>query len=564
MSTKIDYLTIEQKYLNKVQELRNSYAPVDGLEIQHDALSSENTLFCITEERYKKYRNMLDEFERISSRMLQEIISALLKEYNKLNVIAVNEVPIYALIFVENGINKLFYFKKYGILSQFDRLIIRSLSESMAIKRMVLNEIHYVSMVKRNAASYDFNHSYDNCEMTIKEFFHMFFDDKEYIAFERMEKHFSETAKMYIGHTVVKTLSPYALYSFKRYIDSYIHGQEFASIIDESNAKGNIDKASADKINKQFFENSHYSALVGETSFSQSLITAEWMYYSLNEAVNIDLTIIALGFFKAFEQVLLNYTLLHCGENRKIKKLFPTGKDDRLIDLTDENVQRNQINTMIDSLIKFYINNKDLFCDEINGKAKNYIISVFEKIKFLRNGYLHRDNIEDKKIIDEARQTTYLALYYLLGSYRFRDDDKVSFSIPLNSKLDYLRLHEHMSFYAHRVYYIGVDGKPEFAAGALKDTGVTYDKYGNANYSKSFINVFLTVGIEKTVIPLNDFKQNKISTEWRELDFTESNLIVMEGEMRPTESGVEFTGPLRTLYKNGKYMANERMVVEDF
>lgn len=559
MSTKIDYSAIKQKYLTKAKELRNYNAPIDGLETQLHASSNENTLFCIEDDNYSIYRFILDEYARLSYEMLREVISKLIAAYHFKSLAVVSNEPILSLVSLENSKRILYYFKKYGLPTKIDKMYIRSIG----IQHGVV-EVKFVSLVRKEAKTYSFDHFYDDYEMSLNEFFCHFFDNEEYLAFEKMEKQISETAKMYIGHTVVKTLSPYALYSFKRYVDSFIHGQEFASIIADSNAKRNIDKVSADKINEQFFKNSHYFALIGKTSFSQSLITAEWMYYSLLEAENVDLTIIALGFFKAFEQMLCEYIILHSGEDKKIRRLFLPQLNNKpeKIYLNDWSIRKKYINTMIDSLITFIEDYTELFDDALSDDAKEYIISAFYTIKAQRNGYIHRDNIVDKKIVNEAREATYIALYYLLGAFKYRDDDKVAFSIPLSDRPDYYRLREYMNYHAHKIYYIGHVDSLDYAAGALKDDGVFYDKYGDAHYTESYVYAILSVGLSKTVININDVAN--VQKERRVIDFSDDGLLVMEGEMHPVESGMEFSGPLRTLYKNGKFLANERMIVEGF
>ena len=38
----------------------------------------------------------------------------------------------------------------------------------------------------------------------------------------------------------------------------------------------------------------------------------------------------------------------------------------------------------------------------------DYIISTLEQVKLLRNGFFHKDNIEDSVIVEEVRNSTYL------------------------------------------------------------------------------------------------------------------------------------------------------------
>lgn len=562
MSTKIDYEEIEQKYLSKVKALRKSNASPDGLDTINEASKPENSFFDITDEQYTNYRFMLDEFGRITSEMLREVISNLIKEYQVAELYIVSNEPILSLVSVENNKRILYYFKNYGMPTKIDNYSIREIGRKCSVVG-----VKFVSLVRKDAGSYSLDHFYGNCDLSLKDFFILFFSSDEYLAFEKMEKSLTKTAKAHIGYSMIKNLSPYALYSFKRYVNSYIHSKEFASIIAESNVKRNIDSVSVAKINKHFFEEGNYAALIGKSQFAQSLITAEWMYYSLLDANSVDLTVIALGFFKAFEQMLCKFILLHSGEDRKIKKLnLPQLKDKpHKIYLNEWSIKNNYINTMIDSLITFIEDNKDLYIDEITeDESKDSIITAFYDIKSLRNGYVHSDNITDKQIVEDARKATYIAVYYLLGAFKYRTTDKENFFIPLTPKPEYERLREYMFYHAHKVYYIGYNGEIEFTAGALRDDDISYDEFGNVHYSECYINTFLSIGQNKEIITLSDIAEKKIEKEWRKLDFANPNLLVMEGEMRPVETGMEFSGPLRVLYQDGKYILNEVLEVKDF
>ena len=112
MSTKIDYEEIEQKYLSKVKALRKSNASPDGLDTINEASKPENSFFDITDEQYTNYRFMLDEFGRITSEMLREVISNLIKEYQVAELYIVSNEPILSLVSVENNKRILYYFKR--------------------------------------------------------------------------------------------------------------------------------------------------------------------------------------------------------------------------------------------------------------------------------------------------------------------------------------------------------------------------------------------------------------------------------------------------------------------
>ena len=562
MTATINYTALKQKYLNKIIALRNYNAPLYGMDAQLKAASAENAVFDISDKGYQDYRFLLSKVNRCCSELLAEVIQLLIKKRGMASdVLVLGEPPFLSVIVKKNEQCTLYFFKKYGLPTIEDQYHCSRISQNYKVSR-----VKYVSLVRSNAASYAFDHSHDSIELSLKDFFLTLFDEDEYLLFQTMEQEFTATAKAYLGHSVIKTLTPNALYSFKRYLTSYFNSSEFASLVESSNTIAGIEQTCSNSISRQFITNRCYSALIGQSLFAESLITAEWMYYSLFNADSVDLTIIALGYFKALEQILFEYIKLHSGEDRRIKRIRAKELENKpsKIWLNDSSIRKNQINTMLDSLITFFEDNKDLFNSELNEKDIDYIISTLEKVKLLRNGFFHKDNIEDSVIVKEVRNSTYLALYYMLGSLKFRESDKIAFSIPLKPKSEVEKLRDYMSYYAHKVYYIGYNGKPEYAAVALQAEDVTYDKYGNAVFSEFSINAILSVGVRKASITTEDVRNKRIEQERRKIDLCNPNLLVMEGEQYPDESGLVFTGPIKTIYENGRFLLGEVLVVDDF
>ncbi len=560
MKKRMDYEGIMKKYINEVKKLRMDSAPHNGTKSQNEAAHPNNQLFYLTDQRYDNYRFILKETEKIFPDMLKEVIKNLIKYYQVPVEKIAAHTPILSLITMEDNKKILYQFKRYGMPTQTDMSFVQSISLQEGISK-----IKYVSLVRGNANTYNFSRD-DNYDMSLKEFFVLFFNEEEYFAFEEMEKEFTKLAKDCISHTVVKTLSPYAMYSFKRDIVSYIKSKQFNKIINDSITKGNIDRASSKKIHLQFFSKNHYAAIIGDTLFAESFITAEWMYDSLLDANSIDLTVIALGFFKALEQIMYEYIILHSGEDRKIKRIYTPelkGKPEKIF-LNNTSITKKQINTMMDSLIAFFEDNKDLFIDDISDKCKEHIISALYEVKNLRNGSFHKNNIEDKKIVEKARTDTYIAIYYILAALKFRDSDKIAFSISLSPTPDIDKLRDYLNYNVHKIYYIGYNGQLEYAAFANSNKGVTYDIKGNAHYTDCFFNAFLSIGLKRSIVPIEDFVKNKIITEERKVDITESDLFIMEGEFKPVKKGMEFSGPLKKIFESGKFLIEESVETEDY
>ena len=191
-----------------------------------------------------------------------------------------------------------------------------------------------------------------------------------------------------------------------------------------------IDDSQKATIDSQFRK--YYLGLTGVKDYAISFMTAEWLYESLNGAGTIDLTSIALGYFKSVEQLLFKFISLHTYEKDQKKRTMLINGNKTLV--TNTYLSENRDNITMANLTGFlrYEKNRELLREEINDETYLYIKQVLGEIKELRNGYLHKDNIvgEDAwEHITHIKDTAYLTVYLLLGAYQYSADDRLLMGI---------------------------------------------------------------------------------------------------------------------------------------
>lgn len=224
-----------------------------------------------------------------------------------------------------------FYFKDYGIPSSLQKMQISSIVNSFRKNGLAFKELKIVCLLSDSAEKAIFNNSDDSQLISLKTFFEMYLSEDDYEVLKSEEMKFTENVKKYISVSIVRTLSPNALFGFKQTVEFMIRNFKYENLIDLSIASNQIRMLKA-----QFIDSKYYEALLGKSDFSISFLTAEWLYDSFRSVGTIDLTSIAMGYFKAIEQMLYAYISLHTREKESInarnRKVFVLKKGVTLLD----------------------------------------------------------------------------------------------------------------------------------------------------------------------------------------------------------------------------------------
>ena len=239
-----------------------------------------------------------------------------------------------------------------------------------------------------------------------------FFGEDEYLKFRNAMSTFKEEAHKIIGYQITEVFNednllklknevecellefPYDDFKYSKYVMHNINSENFALI-------------------KNNFLNNHYKLLLGEENFAESFLTSEWLYRNYVKSDEMDNTFIVAGYLKSVEQLLWDILLLKGYKDKFKRKNKFTGKD--------------KIHNALGNLEHFIgnNNNKKIF-GEIFGRdvdiVQNYLKEVMEYWrKNYRNGYFHKDKLNDVEKIKRIREETYFLYMLILGSLDLSD-----------------------------------------------------------------------------------------------------------------------------------------------
>lgn len=197
--------------------------------------------------------------------------------------------------------------------------------------------------------------------------------------------------------------------------------------------------------------------MLGTKDYAESIITAEWLRDSMKKARAIDLTIIALGYFKAVEQLL--YKILEVSGCEYVSEDSTLG--DMAIEFRDN------------------LDNLDLVRGDLIYKTRKYIRESIFDYKDLRNGYLHKHNIHEWDEIENIREATFNIIFLLLGGCVLTEERKNELGYSEKTFTDYYRLCEYVNFHSGELFFLDFDdGREEQIGFGVFDRNARVDEEG--------------------------------------------------------------------------------------
>lgn len=565
------------------------------LKAMRDGWSDDNkkvyglaTIIDIGGGDYESYSFIMDQCHSIIVEMIPYLVIELMKAYGikaEYYVINQNDAHVYSVKenenwpdYVEQSNRKkvfafsckggakegLYIFKEFGIGNHIPESLLKTIKSENDIK------LHcYVSLVEKDAYKEIINHNDNENDPTrgtgiysLKQFFDFFFGPEEYIVFKKYADEFTRRVKDYFGFEIVRTLKPNTLHNFRKDVRDKIIAFDVTKLDTDSR----ISNSQRNELDKHFFEEKNYELLTGSSDFAQSYMTAEWLFSSLEEAGNIDLTAIAMGYFKSIEQLLFHYIGLHIKENDSMTRYIFVGKGKPYADekgnaeltksLMDDEDKTKDINLGAltgffgfynERTAQYYHRNKDLLRAEITDTTYEYIIDVLTGIVGLRNGYFHKHNLKEWDSVVNARNSARLVFYLLLGAYRINDDEKQQLGlIKTDMHDDYYRLCEYLNRCTGSadgleipIFYMNGQTEPYGFWMGYRDDFIEYDNYGEPVYSGAYFRQL--------------HEKNHIIKATRETLPTE----IWEGVLKISRSvpiEIKPSGPQKKIYADGKFM----------
>ena len=571
-----DYNRYEEALIKKTVGVRADYLShknktgADG----RDALNS--MLFNIKDEEQESFEFVHKTVNYYMSRTIECIIMDLCKERSISSTLYLEDAgipivetfreysaaPLFAILIGDKD-PILYLFKNYGMHNTIRPEVLLKMMEYIGIEKYT-----YISMTEDKAYTEVLNHNDDlNDESrgtniySFKYLFVSHFGEEEYEEFKRFEERVVKRVKDILGYTIVKQLTPNGLFSFKRTFEKEIVKYPYYDKIDNSS----LDSGIVDKVLKQYIDDGYYTALLNEgsfsdlfdiedVSFSESFITAEWLYQSMPNVGKIDLTTISIGYIKAIEQLVFVYMSTWYGKDkfidtydRKGRTNTPDTKDEWQSVITKFTVKNKKKFIMLQRLINFMEDNDDIY-NVVN--VKPYLIERLKEVKELRNGYFHKDNLSEREIVDKARESAFVIFMLLLGSVKAEEEGKSILGIQSNHN-EFEKLCDFTNCNNLMAYYYEVAGTTKFAIGH-RDEDIMISDDGKASYSGVYFNEFKSLSEDTRFLRITEIG----SLEKNIVKFNEDIIPkrIYKKEMTPCKTGFEITGSKELIWDDGKFL----------
>lgn len=450
MSVSIDYHSLFEQALQVVRGIRDPHATrPDNADLGWDIVE-KHELFNFYEKECLKYQKCANEAKRISQLCVEKIIFNLLKEYGySYKVVKFEKVGLLStalFVLKEEKTNCLLVFKELEECSFWKDIENEPSEVKEILNREGLSLCRYIYFVSDYAYLQIIGHNTDEEDpgrgynvFSLRWFVETYFGETESKRLFDELKSYSSKVNEYLGFIFVTSLSPQTLLNFKKNVEAEILAHNYSSLLDKKLFKFHrqyeLPKDDFQTIYDRFINEKTYRLLLGSHDFSESLITAEWLFDSMKKARAIDLTVIAMGYFKAVEQLL--FALVCLLEN-------------------DGHLPEKDLASTIGAIAHFYKNNPNVLRSELHSWARTYIKETLFDYKDLRNRYLHKDNIHDWETITVIRNTTFELIFLLLGAHTLSDTDLVKLGMPdCSIYSDYYQLCEYVNYHSGELFYLG-------------------------------------------------------------------------------------------------------------
>lgn len=450
MSTTIDYHSWFEQALQIVRGIRDPHATrADNADLGWDVVE-KHELFDFGKREYLKYQECANTAKLISQSCIKRIIFRLLKEYGysyrevEFEKIGLLSTALFILkeektncLLVFKEIEKCNYWKdKEHEPSEVTKILDR---EGVVSCRYIyfMSDYAYLQIIGHNTEKSDPGRGYN--AFSLRWFIETYFGKEESSQLFDEIAHYSAKVNEYLGFIFVKSLSPQTLLNFKKNVEAEILEYNYGSLLEKKLLKFHkiyeLPREDFQAIYNRFIDEKVYRLLLGSHDFSESLITAEWLLDSMKKAQAIDLTVIAMGYFKAVEQLLFDLVCLQ--EN-------------------DGHLPKKDLDSTIGAMAHFYKNNPNVLRSELHPWARTYIKETLFDYKGLRNRYLHKDNIRDWQTVTTIRDTTFELIFLLLGAHTLSNTDLDKLGMPDCSVYsDYYQLCEYVNYHSGELFYLG-------------------------------------------------------------------------------------------------------------
>ncbi len=487
----VNYRDIFEKYLQQIKSIRNPKSERPEIVDLEWNRVLQNVLFDFGGHEFTKYTDVVDAARKISIQCLHEIIYHLQAKRHLFNSIAYSDIkdkyPNICFVLQDLKTKELLIFKEieecnFWKLKGREPKPISDYMDNVSAKSCkyvyLVYDYAYLQVIGHNDDEYDPGRGYNI--YSLKWFFETYYGVEEYESFLNELNIYIKAVNDYLGYILLKSLTPNAMLNFRKITEREIVKFPYDALMAKKSKEYELSEDAFKLIRQQFIDASTYLVALGNNDFSESLITAEWLYDSMKKAQAIDLTIIGMGYFKAVEQLLYSLICLHVNEGRQMKKDYSRKDLPFMVELTEDAIKGKAVDTTIGAMANFYKDNLDMLRRDLNWHTRKYVREIIFDYGDLRNGYFHKDNIHDWDKIDAIREATFSIIFLLLGSQSLSEQNMADLGIPtVNEYSDYAKLCEFVNFHSGDLFFIDIGHETEELAFGCRDmhSKVVDDRY---------------------------------------------------------------------------------------
>jgi hypothetical protein len=477
----VNYKGIFEKYLQQIKSARNPKSERPEMTDLEWNRVIQQVVFDFGGYEFSKYTGVVEAARAISIRCLHEIIyhlQAKNPQFNSIDYSSIKELfPNVCFVLQNLKTKELLIFKEvedcgFWKMKGKEPKAVADFMDSVSAKSCkyvyLVYDCAYLQVIGHNDDESDPGRGYNL--YSLKWFFETYYGTAEYACFLEELNVYLKAVNDYLGYILLKSLTPNAMLNFRKITEQKIVKYQYESLMARKAKEYELSNDAFELIKQQFVDESTYLVALGNSDFSESLITAEWLYDSMKKAQAIDLTVIGMGYFKAVEQLLYNLICLHANEGRKMKKDFSRKELPFMVELTDESIKDESVDTTIGAMANFYKDNLDMLRGDLNWHTKKYVRETIFDYGDLRNGYFHKDNIYDWSEIDTIRDATLSIIFLLLGSQKLSEQELTKLGMPaINEYSDYAKLCEFVNFHSGDLFFVDIGCETEELAFGCRD-----------------------------------------------------------------------------------------------
>ena len=501
MSIEINYAGLFGQALSRIKSVRAPHAErPENKDLQWDIVRKQ-ILFDFGGEDYEKSATVYNAAKEISIGCLHFMITQLINKY-KVSLETVSRSAYedkkvfdgkihFALL--DSSSNSLLLFLEVGESSSWKlknrepdsvQEIMQNCNCSTCKYVFLMFDYAYLQLIGHNDNEADPGRGYN--WFALKWFFEEYFGIEEYKLFYDAVTEYISKVDSYIGYATIKTLIPSSLINFRKVVERSLVKYHYNDLLSLKYNGVELQKIDFLKIRKQFLDDKTLLTLLGTCDFAESMITAEWLNDSMTKAKAIDLTVIGTGYFKAVEQLLFELICLHKNTGIRIRKI--KSKDDVI--LNDENIKAKVVDTTLGSMAICIKNNfKAIFRKDISIDAKRYVREAVFAYTELRNGYFHKDNIHEMKVIERIRDETFYMFFLLLGAFELSESSLIVLGFPEFVQTDFYRLCEYINYHNGLLFCLKVSEGNELYGIAHPDLNASIIENRYIRYSGLYFNI---------------------------------------------------------------------------